>query len=451
MKRRSYLTTSAIAMSAFAGCFSDDPAQRSQDEEGVGDDTVDEESDVADDGEDVEEDDSDDGDSDDDGDDESADEEPGLLGTFDDFEDLGRWEILAGRFEADAERAYEGTQSVRLRASASEDQVRIRRPLPEPIDVREVAPALALATDDAANPVIQLQDASGDFFQFKQHVREGHPFVRRNFGHTAVGGDPDLSAITEIQVIDWSGDQEREFWIDDLHFVPRITEARVLIQFQGGFESDYTLAYPILEEYGLSASTFLATDRIRPDASMAGDRLTEAQVAELVDAGWSLGTVGARHQHLHQVEPERLESDLLSPLSWFAERGYHDAQYFAFPGGRFDQRMLDIVGEHYDLGFAGRHRAQAYATNPLTVTRISGGVDRRNLTAEQMIDAIDWTARYGGLTTITFYEMDDEDAAALEETAAHLSALVAAGEIELTTPAEIATEFVYRGDDGTTR
>ncbi len=61
-----------------------------------------------------------------------------------------------------------------------------------------------------------------------------------------------------------------------------------------------------------------------------------------------------------------------------------------------------------------------------------------------MIDAIDWTATHGGLTTITIYEMDDEDADALEETAAHLSDLVDAGEIELITPAEIADGFVYR-------
>lgn len=101
----------------------------------------------------------------------------------------------------------------------------IRRELAEPIDVRGAAPALALAADDMANPVIHLRDESGDTLQYKQHVRDYYPFIRRNFGHTAISGDPDLSAITEIAVSDWSGDQGRDVWIDDLHFVPRITEA----------------------------------------------------------------------------------------------------------------------------------------------------------------------------------------------------------------------------------
>ncbi|NGM70284.1 polysaccharide deacetylase family protein [Natronolimnobius sp. AArcel1] len=436
MKRRSYLTTSALAVTAFSGCIGDS-AQSTQDEPPTDDD----DRDNADGGEDTA--------GEDDPGDDSTDEAVGILGTFDDFEDLGQWEAVTGDLEADTERTFEGTQSARLRSSDDEEQVMIRRALSEPIDIRGAAPALALASDEMANPVIHLRDESGDTLQFKQNVREGYPFIRRNFGHTDVNGDPDLSAITEIAVSDWSASQARDVWIDDLHFVPRITEGRVLLQFQGGYETDYTHAYPIIEEYDLEASTFVPTDRIRPNDSAEGNRLTEAQLADLVDAGWSLGTVGARHQHLHEVDSGRLESDILSPLEWFDERGYDDARYFAFPGGQFDQEMLDIVGDHYDLGFSGRHRAQAYATSPLTITRISGGVDRRNLTAEQMIDAIDWTATHGGLTTITFYEMDDDDADALEETAAHLSELIDAGEIELITPAEIADEFVYRGSEET--
>lgn len=68
MKRRSYLTTSAITVTAFAGCTGGDSAQRSQDDATVDDDDRDD----ADGGEDS----VDEGDSDDD---ERADDGPGIL------------------------------------------------------------------------------------------------------------------------------------------------------------------------------------------------------------------------------------------------------------------------------------------------------------------------------------------------------------------------------------
>ena len=376
-------------------------------------------------------------------DDDETEEATDLVGTFDDFEALERWEAIAGTLEADGGHAFDGSQSARLTASESETQTRIARELAEPIDVRGVVPGLALSTSDVANVTIQLADDAGEYVQFRQHVRGDHPFVRQNFGHTAVSGDPDLSEITEIQVIDWTGDErEGEVWVDDLHFVPRFETGRVMVQFQGGFESDYTHAFPILESYDLTGSTFVATSRIRGSEAADGDRLTEAQLAELVDAGWSVGTVGARHQQLHRVGPEEGRADILDPLEWFDERGYDESRYFAFPGGRYDEMQYELVTEHYDVGYAGRFRSQGQPSNPFTLTRISGDVGQRNLDAEEMIEALDWTAEYGGMTTIVFYEMDDEDAEALEETATHLATLVSAGELELITPGEIADEYV---------
>ncbi|THE65869.1 hypothetical protein D8Y22_04910 [Salinadaptatus halalkaliphilus] len=433
MKRRSYLAA-AIAGSTLAGCTGATPDATSNETDG-GTDTGGGETDQP--GE-------SDGDPADEDDHEPRDDSS-LRGTFDDFERLELWDPIAGTLEADREHAALGSQSARIVAAEGTQQVRIARELAEPIDVRAVVPGLALETDSVGNPLIRLRDASGDYRQYRQHVREGQPFVRRNFGHTAVSGDPDLGTITEIQILQWTGGAARTLRIDDLHFVPRVEQGRVQIQFQGGFETDYTLAYPILSAHDLTASTFLATARIRGTDGVAGDRMTEAQVAELADAGWTLGTVGARHRHLHEVDPDRLETDIRSPLEWFAERGYDDARYFGFPGGRFDGRMLELVGDHYDLGFGDRNRSHGYASNHLTLPRISGGVDRRNLSAEQLTDALEWTAEHGGITTIVFYEMDEDDAEALEAMATRLAQLRETGDLELVTPRELADEFVVDG------
>ena len=424
MKRRSYLTTaSVVAAAAVAGCT------------GGGDDADNETAD-GDDGDDG----FDDGIG---GDDNGGDDQSDLLGTFDDFEELDAWEPVVGSVESDDGRVYEGSQSARLLATESETQVRIVRELSDPIDVSEAVPGLALSTDGGANPVIQLHDADGDILEYQQHTREGQPFVRHNFGLTSVDGDPDPSEITEIQLISWVGEEaEEELWVDDLHFVSRINTGRVMVQFQGGYATDYTGAFPIMDEHDLTGTTFVATDRVRESEEADGNRMTEAQLDELVDAGWSVGTVGARGQQLHQVEPDRVESDILDPLEWFDEHGYDDAAYFAFPGGRYDEEMYDLVSENYDLGFAGRYQSQGWASNPYNLTRISADGDQRNLDGEQLTNIVDWAAAHGGLTSIVFYEMDDGDVSALETLAARLAEHQSAGDLELITPEEIATEYV---------
>ncbi|WP_425607394.1 polysaccharide deacetylase family protein [Halomontanus rarus] len=445
MRRRTYLTSTtatALALSV-AGCF----GNQDPDDEGNGDDEPsDNDTDDVEPDEEVEDDNESQAegeDEDEDGDEEEDDEGSDLVGTFDDFEDLGAWEAVAGTLEADGERASVGSQSARLTASESESQIRIKRELSGPIDVREVVPGLALAATGSASPIIQLHDEDGNYLQFQQFVHEERPFDRLDFGHTDVSGDPDLSAITEIQIGYWTGEEsEGEIWVDDLHFTSRVEEGRVMIQFQGGFESDYTRAFPIMEEYDLTGTTFVATSRIRESEDATGDRMTEDQLVELVDAGWSVGTVGARGLHLNRVEADEVESDILDPLEWFDEQGYDDAQYFGFSGGWYTPEMYDLVAENYDIAWAGRHMSQGVAANPYNLTRISGHEGQRNLDAEEMIAALDWTAERGGITTIVFYEMDESDAAALEETAAHLAELRAAGDLELIAPNEIADEYV---------
>ncbi len=426
MKRRTYLATaSTTAAIAIAGCAG-----------GIG--TTDDTDDPDDPNE------SDGNETDGDGDDPNGDDElPEMVGTFDDFEDLSAWEAVAGSLEADSERTSMGSQSAHISMAESETQARIVRELSEPIDVEGVVPGLALSTDSSTNVVIQLQDAGGDFHQFIQYTYDGQPFVRQNFGHTEVTGDVDLNEITEIHITFSGGDDnESHLWVDDLHFVPRVEDGRVMVQFQGGFESDYTHAFPIMEEYDLTGATFVATDRIRITDEASGDRMTEDQLAELVDAGWSLGTVGSRGLQLHRVDSDQAESDILDPLAWFEDKGYDDVQYFAFPGGRYDPEMYELVGENYDLGFAGRYMSQGWASNRLNITRISADAGQRNLNADQLVDILDWTAEHGGITTIVFYKMDQEDASALETMASRLAEHRSAGDLELITPGEIANEYV---------
>ena len=393
------------------------------------------------DGEDTEDDSGDENEFDDtdDGVDEEGDGTSELVGTFDDFEDLDAWGAFIGSIAEDTDHYYDGSQSARLSPSEDDGQVRVRRELDEPVDVREVVPGLAMTTTVPGRILIQLHDSSGDYIEYSQQVLSNMPLVRHNFGLTRIRGEPDLSDVRLIQVVRWFGeDVEGELWIDDLHFVPRPDTGTVMLQFHGGYETHYTEALSILEEYGHPATTFVATDRIRPDTQAEGDRLTVEQLDGLADAGWTIGSYSARGLRLTDVESDELESDIVESRSWLEEQGYGDgARFFAFPASQYDAESYRLVQENYDLAFAGRSPAQGYAGNPHLCSLVSSP------DADDAVDLLDWTARLGGITSIAFYRLEDEETlTALEETVAHLDELVETGHLEVTTPEEMATNYV---------
>ncbi|AGB38637.1 polysaccharide deacetylase family protein [Natronococcus occultus] len=368
---------------------------------------------------------------------------PDLVGTFDDFEVLEAWWEWQdiGTLEADPSRSSIGSQSVLLTSSVEDrGQVRVRRELEEPIDVREVAPGLDLATDTDGGVVrIQLQDEDAHYVEYSQRIAGDTPLTRHNFGITRIRGEPDLSEVVVLQVIRWFGDDaEGRQWVDDFHFVPRPTGGKVLLQFHGGYERHYTNALERVTEYDVPATAFVPTGRIREDDAVDGDRLTREQVDELAAAGWTIGAQPANGQPLDGVDPDALEESVLEPIDWLTEAGYDDgARFFAYPGSSYTEGSYELVRNNYELAFAGRSRSQGYAGNPhlcsTTETPAPG----------EATDLLDWTVEWGGITTIPFYGLGDDDAlAALEETLAGIDERRSAGELEVLTPAEMAESYV---------
>jgi peptidoglycan/xylan/chitin deacetylase (PgdA/CDA1 family) len=388
---------------------------------------------------------------------------PDLVGTFDDFEDLDEWWEWQdiGTLEADTDRSYVGSQSALLTSSPEDDgQVRVRRELDEPIDVREVAPGLALETDTDGGIVrIQLQDEDAHYVEYSQRLLGGMPLTHHNFGITRVRGDPDLSEVVVLQVIRWfgngeseaedgdgeeldleeSGDVDGRQWVDDFHFVPRPTSGKVMLQFHGGYESHYTDALSRVEEYAVPATAFVPPGRLRESDAAEGDRLTHDQLAELADEGWTIGAQSANGQRLGSVDSDRVEDVVVDPVDWLADEGYDDdGRFFAYPGSQYTEESYDLVREHYDLAFAGRSESQGYAGNPHLCSTV-GAPD-----PDEVTGILDWTVEWGGITTLAFYGLEDERTLeSLEETLAALDERASAGELDVITPVEMADEYVY--------
>ncbi|WP_254861982.1 polysaccharide deacetylase family protein [Halovivax gelatinilyticus] len=370
--------------------------------------------------------------------DEPSEAPPDLAGTWDDFEDLDDWAPMDGSLDADTDQYFEGSQSALISVPESANSGRIIRTLSSPLDCSEVVPGLAMASDGPGAPSIQLWDEDGAKAEYRQETDATHPFVRRNFGLSKYEGDVDLSRIGEIHVVHWTGDEfEGQLWVDDLYFSPRSEEGKIQIQFHGGYEEDYTVAYPILAQHDLEATTFVATNRVRETQNAEGDRLTVEQLDELADAGWTVGSYGRRGLQSTDVDPDEREADVYEAVDWLNDRGYDGAGFFAFPGGRIEDRGYEAVTEAHDLAFAGRFPSQGHAANPHLCPRMT------NPDPEEALNLLEWTATVGGITTIAFNRVDSEAQTALEALASELSAYQEEDVLEVITPQEMVDEYVF--------
>ncbi|PCR91349.1 polysaccharide deacetylase family protein [Natrinema ejinorense] len=353
--------------------------------------------------------------------------------SFDDFETLDAWEAVLGSLSADEDRAATGSQSARLE-SGDDDQSRIVRELSEPRDLSGTRPALAMATETAADFVIQLLDEDGDRIEFRQRILGGTPLVHCNFGIAAVDGDPDLSAVTEVQLLRWTGEDDKgAVWVDDLRFVSAPDTGTVVLQFDGGYETDYTRALPVLEEYDYPAVSFVTTGRIRENDGDEGDHLVREQVSELSDAGWTIASHSAHGTDLADPPDGRdPEAEIRDAIAWLEDNGFEEgARYFSYPLGRYDGETLDLVAEHHDLAFAGRYPSQGVATNPHLCSRVT------DPDLERARSVLELTAEWGGITSLAFGELDADSQSTLEATVEHLNELESAGDLEVVLPADL--------------
>ncbi|ADD06205.1 polysaccharide deacetylase domain protein [Natrialba magadii ATCC 43099] len=430
MDRRTYLSTSAATI--FAGCTELSGA----DEPDADDDRNGSES--------TDGDESTDGATDDPNGSDQQDDYPELAGSFDNFEDLDEWWEWQdiGFLEADRSRSYDGTQCALLTSSPeSEGQVRIRRRLDEPIDVRDVAPGLALATDTDQGVVrIQLQDEDAHYLEYSTQFPGGTSLTHDNFGVTRVRGDPDLSEVVVLQVIRWfGGDAEGRQWVDDFHFVPKPERGKVLLQFHGGYEEHYTDALSRVSSTGIPAAAFVPPERLRGGESAEDDRLTREQVGELADEGWTIGVQAAAGRHLEAADADRVEAAVVDPVEWLADEGYDDVgRFFAYPYSQYSEAASELVRENYDLAFAGHSSAQGFARNPHRCSVLT------NPTPEEATAALERTVRWNGITTFAFHRLSSQnERTEFEETLSRIEAHAAAGELDVITPAEMADEYVY--------
>lgn len=357
-------------------------------------------------------------------------------GQIDDFEDLSRWTVSSGSLSADTEYTTVGTQSARIEVPESQQEAWIEMELSSPVDLSDVVPTLSCRATEALYPRIHLFDVNDSRIDFRTSVAGELPFHQNSFGVENVVDNPDTAQTTRIAISLWAGDDAATIWVDDLTLVPRPDTGKVLIQFDDGYETDYTEAFQVLNQYGYPATTFINPDYVGTSASLSLE-----QIHELYRSGWSVGSHAYEHSRLSDQDDAEKEELIRDAKEWLIERGLErGADYFAYPFADFDQRTLEFVEEYHELGFASGWPVNGYMSNRLLCPRIG------EPNFEQARTILDRTADFRGITTLFYHELDDESRSEFELTISHLNDLESNNELDVILPQDLEQEFVYNPD-----
>src|SRR3954471_2156198 len=113
------------------------------------------------------------------------------------------------------------------------------------------------------------------------------------------------------------------------HGGPALPAKPVVISFDDGYASQYTVAGPALNRLGWAAVLDLATARIGP-------RLRAARIRALLGRGWELASHTLTHPDLRRVSSARRRHEVAGSRAMLRRRLGVPVRFFCYPSGRND-------------------------------------------------------------------------------------------------------------------
>lgn len=145
-----------------------------------------------------------------------------------------------------------------------------------------------------------------------------------------------------------------------------LPEHPVLITFDDGYANNYTDAYPILQEFGFTATVFMISGAL--DSS---GFLSTRQIQELSTNGWTIGGHTKNHEHLPQLDAARQAQEMRDSKAVLEQKLGRPVSVFAYPYGEYNAQVKKAVQDDgYALAFTTERGWVKQGADPLLLHRV---------------------------------------------------------------------------------
>jgi peptidoglycan/xylan/chitin deacetylase (PgdA/CDA1 family) len=121
--------------------------------------------------------------------------------------------------------------------------------------------------------------------------------------------------------------------------------------FDDGFSSVYKNAFPLLESFGFPANVATIGSTINKSGF-----LTERQLKELLDKGWSLSDHSYTHKNFKNLDPKTIEREITKNKNVIHDLLNYEFLDFVFPKSKVSNLSLRLVLDYYKFAFTGSRR-----------------------------------------------------------------------------------------------
>ncbi|MGA9526775.1 MAG: polysaccharide deacetylase family protein [Terriglobales bacterium] len=112
----------------------------------------------------------------------------------------------------------------------------------------------------------------------------------------------------------------------------------VCLTFDDGCETDLIAAAPVLREHGFHATFYVTAGFL-----CVPGYLNEQQLRDLDRMGFEIGCHSMTHAYLSDISHEELKREIVDAKNKIEQILGHPIEHFSCPGGRYDQRALDMA------------------------------------------------------------------------------------------------------------
>jgi peptidoglycan/xylan/chitin deacetylase (PgdA/CDA1 family) len=118
----------------------------------------------------------------------------------------------------------------------------------------------------------------------------------------------------------------------------------VILTFDDGYESQYSNAKPILDNYGFKATFYIVCNYV----GSGDNRMTWKDIKSLQQEGHDIASHTMNHDDLSKLPPQKVEYEVAQSKQCLLDQGINPKSFaYPFNGGSDDPSVINTVASHY--------------------------------------------------------------------------------------------------------